>query len=54
MADETPKFAEGGIIPAGKLATNTTDHPEKIVTDCGYHRWLRTELDDEGGDEQRE
>lgn len=51
MTDETPKYAEGGIIPAGTFETNTTSYPETIISSCGYP-WLRTEV--EGDDEQRE
>ena len=51
MTADTPKYAEGGIIPAGAPVTNTTGYPETIISSCGYP-WLRTEV--EGDDEQRE
>ncbi|MFD3594313.1 hypothetical protein ACFWU5_16440 [Nocardia sp. NPDC058640] len=48
MADETPKYADGGPIPAGTWTTSTTGYPETIVNGCGY-QWTRTELDEGEG-----
>ncbi|MEV6219924.1 hypothetical protein [Nocardia sp. NPDC051833] len=52
MTDETPKYANGGVIRSETFPTNESGQPEPIVSSCGYWPWHRTE--EEGDDEPRE